>query len=459
MNPLLRGASILILLVGLATMAPADDVPVIVDPAVQYQTFEGWGVSLCWWANVIGGYPDVYRNDYIEKVFDPAKGLGFNIVRYNIGGGENPKFHTLPFRTQVPGFEPQKGIWDWSADANQRWVLQQAMARGVTIEEAFSNSPPYWMTSSGSVTGGKYGTENLRGDSYEDFADYLTEVVKHYHDNWGITFRTLEPLNEPAGRWWTLGHNQEGCHFDHASQSRIIQAVGKALAAKGLAGTRVSAPDENTVDNTLSSFQSYDATTRQYLAQINTHSYGGEKREELSALATTAGKRLWQSEYGDNDASGLTMSKRIVTDMKELRPAAWVYWQALDQGGWGMLVNGVTASSYAYKLQEKYFVMANYSRFIRPGATFIGIDDKNSVASYQKETRTLVIVSTNDGAKKTSTYDISKFSHRTGGIAVYRTSAGENLVPVQAPIPSAGKFTYALPAQSVTTFVFTDIAP
>src|SRR5208337_1166253 len=45
-----------------------------------YQTFEGWGTSLAWWANVVGGYPDANRNDYVKYVFDPTDGLGLNLV-------------------------------------------------------------------------------------------------------------------------------------------------------------------------------------------------------------------------------------------------------------------------------------------------------------------------------------------------------------------------------------------
>ena len=57
-----------------------------VDPNfVLVTNFEGWGTSLCWWANVVGGYSN--RNDYASLAFTTLK---LNIVRYNIGGGENP---------------------------------------------------------------------------------------------------------------------------------------------------------------------------------------------------------------------------------------------------------------------------------------------------------------------------------------------------------------------------------
>lgn len=38
------------------------------------------------------------------------------------------------------------GEVDWEVDAGQRWVLLAARERGACIFEAFSNSPPYWMT-------------------------------------------------------------------------------------------------------------------------------------------------------------------------------------------------------------------------------------------------------------------------------------------------------------------------
>lgn len=76
------------------------------------------------------------------------------------------------------------------------------------------------MTISGSVTGAEDGGDNLREDQYDTFADYLTEVVKHYRDTWGITFRTLNPLNEPSANWWKKGNMQEGSHFNTEAAGR-----------------------------------------------------------------------------------------------------------------------------------------------------------------------------------------------------------------------------------------------
>ena len=118
------------------------------------------------------------------------------------------------------------------------------------------------MTKSGCASGNTDGSNNLNDDSYNAFADYLTEVVKHYRDTFGITFRTLEALNEPNATWWTAKGGQEGCHFSPANQQTIIKAVAASLATKGLTGTTVSASDENSIDdgyNNMRSVRRHDA--------------------------------------------------------------------------------------------------------------------------------------------------------------------------------------------------------
>ena len=107
------------------------------------------------WANFVGGLPEVDMDYVVDLIFDQRKGLGFNIARYNIGGGADLKFDTnmRPF-ADLPGFKADENAeYDWSADERQRKVLLGAKLRGANLFEAFNNSPPPWMTRSGSVTG------------------------------------------------------------------------------------------------------------------------------------------------------------------------------------------------------------------------------------------------------------------------------------------------------------------
>ena len=461
----MRYIAFIAILAALAAASPVRaDYTAIVDPAQQNQTLEGWGTSLCWLGNVIGGYPDKVRGDYITKIFDPNQGLGMNIARYNIGGGENPNIpNTMEVRARMPGFEPSDGVWDWTADANQRRFLDDARKKGVNLVEAFSNSPPYWMTLSGSAAGAADGGSNLNPLDYQKFADYLAEVTKHFHDQWGVTFRTLEPMNESTTRYWKKGGRQEGYHIDpknaqNADQNTLVKLVAAALVQRH-SPTQVSANDDTSIDIAVDAVRSYDDAAKAAISQINTHTYGGSRRTELRDLAQSLGKRLWMSEHGDGDASGLTMSRDILADFKQMNCTAWVYWQAVDGGGWGMLAkDNNKTTDYAYTLNEKYWVMAQYSRFIRPGFRFLGVNDDNSLAAYLPSKGTLVIVTTNSGkADANVTYDLSRFHRLPATVTAYRTSATESLAKLPAVSLAAGQFTAPAPAGSVTTYVLTKI--
>jgi O-glycosyl hydrolase len=438
---------------------------VTVNPDVHGQVLEGWGTSLCWWANIVGGYSPAARRDYLDKIFDVKRGLGLNIVRYNIGGGENPAIpDTLALRARVRGFEPSPGVWDWSADANQRRILLESRRKGVNLEEAFSNSPPYWMTISGSVAGAPDGGSNLKPEDYDAFADYLTQVVQHYHDVWSVTFRTLEPMNESANYWWKKGGSQEGCHFDARNpagddQNALVKKVAADLRKRGLS-TVVSASDDNTIDTTLASLNVYDPQALSDVGQINTHTYGGSKRTELKAFADRLGKRVWVSEHGDGDETGVTMAQDIVASFRQMGVTGWVYWQAVDAGGWGLLNQDPNKTkALDYTLNEKYYVMGQYSRYLRPGDQMIGISDDGSLAAYRGRTKMLVLVSANFGnLDKPLTYDLSRFAHVGPMVTACQTSSTEHWASLPLLALAQGHLTVTLPPNSVTTYVFKDAA-
>jgi len=432
-----------------------------VDPSQRQQKFEGWGTSLCWWANNVGGWAVDKRNALVDLVADPVNGLGYNVFRYNIGGGENPAHTHMDTFRDMPGFQQANGTFDWDADKNQRAVLLRLAERvSAPIFEAFSNSPPYWMTSSGCASGSSDGSNNLKADSYPAFADYLVQVVKHYRDAFGVTFRTLEPLNEPNASWWKANGGQEGCHFSPSNQQTIIKAVSKALQANGLSTTQVSASDENSMDDAYNNIRAFDAQSLEALGQINVHSYAGSKRAELRSLATSKGKRLWQSESGplsvtlDSDLdAAMFMAGRIITDLKELQPEAWIDWQVGDPGrNWASFA--VNNGQQSFTLLKRFYMHSGFSRYIRPGSTFLRIDAADMVAAEAADASQIALVVRNDdNSTKSFTFDLTALSSVGSAVDVHRTSATENLAQL-SPIPIASyAFTVSLPAHSVTTLV------
>jgi len=442
--------------------AAAGTTLVKVDPASAYQIFEGWGTSLCWWANHVGGWSVTARNAVVDAVVNPVTGLGYNVFRYNIGGGDAPAHEHMGEHREMPGFQPSAGTWDWDADANQRAILQGIAESGSdVIFEAFSNSPPYWMTKSGCASGSSDGANNLKDDSYDAFADYLTEVVKHYRDAFGIEFRTLEPLNEPNANWWKSNGSQEGCHFSPSNQETIIKAVATKLTEKGLTKTSVSASDENSMDDAYNNLGKFSATTLAAISQVNTHSYAGSKRKELSALAASKGKRLWQSESGplsqtlaDDAAAALFMAGRIITDLRDLKPTAWIDWQVGDPArSWATITLNDSAQTFAPI--KRFYMHAGFSRYIRPGARFVDIDNADMVAAIAPGGHSLTIIIRNGdmSATKRFTFDLTRLPSVGGQADDFRTSRTEDL----AELPDVAIENYAMvvtvPAYSITTLV------
>ncbi|OME66892.1 hypothetical protein BSK65_20530 [Paenibacillus odorifer] len=442
------------------------------DPNHMKQSWEGWGTSLAWFGNITGGWNDKVKNAMADALYSP-EGLNFNIARYNIGGGENPAYNTMRQGGEVPGFSPSPGVFDWAQDANQRWWLQAAKERGANILEAFSNSAPYYMTESGSTTGHwDSGKDNLKPDEYENFATYLTDVVKHFKENWNIDFNYLSPMNEPNTNYWGFGGRQEGSHWDVGSQMKIINTTRAKLDAANLQSIQIAAMDESILDTFVSNWNSYDETTKANVGKMNTHSYGGSKRVEIRDAAKAADKTLWMSEV-DLGPSGiahdhedfepaLALAERIMTDITWLEPKAWITWQAIESeknmqkdkenSNWGLLHADFDTQEWWYT--KKYYAMQQFSKFIPQGSRFIGDTDDNTLAAYDPSTNKIHVVYRNPNVTSQNiSLDLSQFDTVTGDATPYVSSATENVVQKTKVPVLDNMLQTTVGAKSITTFV------
>ena len=440
---------------------------VVVDPTVKYQQFEGWGTSLCWWAHQEGGGSATYLSRIADVLMDPDSGLGYSIFRYNIGGGDQPGKTDIPANRAIPGYKPaETGPYDWTADVNQRNIVAVLAAKGKKINqevifEAFSNSPPWWMTVSGCAGGNPTGADNLKAAYFGTFADYLTEVIKHFRDSLGISFRTVEPFNEPSAGWWKCSNNQEGCNFKN-EQPRMVKLLGKSLVAKGLfPATQVSAADENSISSAINGFKTYDDSAVSYVSQINTHGYSGRSAANFvafAALGVSKKKILWMSESGPLSGTGgqdiaMFMAQEIIEDLKLMKVNAWIDWQSYAGGGSWETIR-VDKNTLAIIPAPRCYMQAAFGRFIRPGSQIIESNDPNTLAALVPRTGNLVIIMRNGGTSSISyTFDLSKVTRLPAGVHVYQylVSAYQTLSKLPDAAISNKQFTITAPAQSVTT--------
>ena len=518
---------------------------IAVNPDIHYQTLEGWGTSLCWWGNVIGSWGDADwngngrpdREEIAELAFSPEY-LNLNIVRYNVGGGDKEDTSIKRIEGIVPGWtEDMTGTKDGSgafdadafysktteemSDAGQLWMLEQANQyrydyaqetgqENDIINEVFSNSPPYYMTKSGTSTGGyNWDLNNLRDDCYDDFALYMARATKWIDNNLeskfgeGVSF--VEPMNEPDTNYWQAGSTkQEGCIFNTGElQSWMLWEMQSALNAEEFGGSlddiKITGTDETALWNAINSFNRLNDDVKVNLDTISAHTYSGNdsERRELRDTAKSYDKGLWMSEvtkgggshydgcHESMDAANTrSQSEGIMADLKYMQPTAWIAWLVADSeyeclqtnSNWGLLhavfeedgqpvpdyhtnlVNadgsrkdGVPGEGY-WAVTKQFYTMMQYSKYLKAGYTMIDIADSNMCAAISPSEDELVIVAQNFGDDRDTTVDLSAFPGAETA-ELYRTSDAESCELVETQDVTDKVLDVTLPYNSVSTWV------
>ncbi|QPH02473.1 Endo-beta-1 6-galactanase [Epichloe festucae Fl1] len=417
--------SILSTAVTLASIPAAlADIVITIDPSSKWGTWEGWGTSLAWWAKAFGDRDDLasafFSTQWQMFQGNDLPGLGFNIARYNAGASSHKSHNGMavspnikPSR-QIEGFwqdgaspDPSSSSWDWSVDTKQRMMLHKAKKRGAYIFELFSNSPMWWMCGNHNPSGNGL-EDNLPSKNYKQHAIYMATVDQHARQNWGIEFQSVEPFNEPSSSWGADG-TQEGCHFEVGAMDQVTALLKAELSKRG-SRSFIAASDETSYDAAISTWGKMQSATKAAINRINVHGYqgGGGRRDTLYSLAKQYNKALWNSEYGDEEGTGRRMAMNLLMDFFSLHPTAWSYWQAVDGGGWGLIAGDNDAKSLT-NVNTKYFVLAQFSRHIRPGMTMLGSNNPNTVAAWNPKNRVLAIVAGNWGPAQVHEFDLSKF--------------------------------------------------
>ncbi len=441
--------NIILFFLALVVSARADYL-VTPNKAENRGTWDGWGCSISWWGRGIGSsayeglHADLFFTTKIVPYLDrKLPGLGLNIVRYNVGGGGNgdsPNEQvspTLPWFKDIDGYwingdnaDPASKSWDWSRDANQRSMLKAAQDRGVNWIEFFSNSPMWWMNNSNSSDGG-----NLLPARLANHAHHMAAVVKRARDYWKIPVHYIEPFNEPSAWWWKYPMKQEGCRIPKEQQKLVLAALASDRAKQGISNTLITASDENSMDQALTTWNYFkEGNAAGLVDKVNVHGYLGLKpwrdNSVRKALREAVGKkRLWMSEYCDGEGSGMTMAQTIMEDLNYLQPTAWIYWQPVEPDwAWGLVNANYAAGANMpdrgrpLKIYTKYYVFAQFTRFICPGATILGSSDPNTVTTYNRVTRELVFVTLNGETEQEVTYDLGAFNVRSLLASVTYTS-------------------------------------
>ncbi len=459
-------------------------------------SFKGWGTSLCWWAHRLGISEKL--TDDSARLFFSKDGLGLNIMRYNIGGGDDPSHnHIERTDSDIPGWlkkdEKGKLYYDYNADEFQLRTLKKAYkaAGKDAFVEAFSNSPPYFMTVSGCSSGSRNAiSNNLKKSCVTDFAEYLARVSKYINDEMGIKIGSLAAMNEPYTNYWrACSPKQEGCHVSPGKmQSTLLTETAKAMKKAGLSHVDITASDETNTTLQLISCNRLSPEAWNCVDRISTHTYS-KATAKISKVAKSHNKPLWMTEtdwsaeIGENAGEmgpALWLSHKIIEDLNTLQCSAWVIWQIvaayisqhdykgrrdmpcmpdLTKGYWGTAFADMDKEEIY--LTQKYYAFGQFSRFIRPGMRLIKVDNR-TIACYDSKKKNLSVVCVNDtGLPLEKEVKLRGFECNGGKISAVRTSgdseSGEKWSEFPAGKASDSCFSLYLKPNSITTYIINNV--
>lgn len=401
---------LVLLLCNLPTRA-SQPATITVDPTHHFQRIDGFGVNGSWWAQRSDHWPKKILDHALDLLFT-ARGANLTIYRYNIGAGSGEEIHALSHRTT--SVEASPGKYDLSRDHVAVSVLDQVIARGVKNIIGIAYSPPARLTRNGLVSGGDNGGPNLRPGAESQYAEYLVDITELIRQHAKLPRIALSPINEPQWHWGSDKRSQEGCYYSPEQAATVIEAVLKEVCDRHLP-IDVQAPDLGRWGNESTDYVRALLDLpfiNAHLATLTVHSYFSTavERQSLVDLIHKFNPRLpiamsefCQMETGrhlDMDA-GLEMAQIIYDDLTLGNVTAWEWWLGISTSDYADGLLYITPYSRSLLISKRLDVLAQFSRFIRPGFTRIAAESSDQnlkvVAFSSPDHSQIVVVAMNPG--------------------------------------------------------------
>ena len=394
-------------------------------PEKKYQTFESFGASGAWWAQVVGGWEHLdtesgkpCRERIMELLYNKDSGIGMTCYRYNLGGGSKNS-NSCTFSKGNRGAESfdADGGYDWSRDKNAVFILKEAVKNGADEIVFFCNSPPERLTKNHKSCLDRAWHENITKENYLPFAKYCFDVTEHFLEQ-GVPVNYLSPVNEPL--WvWTEKHGQEGCHYRPRSVAALFKVFANELENRPqLKGLKLSGAENGDIRWFNKSYTRgllKDDKVKRNIDAIDFHSYFlhaplpfiNNRIAFMKRFRKYMDKRYpemplkmseWTHMQGGRDYginSALVQAKIMYEDISILNVVSWQHWIAVSEVDFCDGLIYINEDTKTFEMTKRYYAFGNFSKFITKGFVRIGVssDDKDlSLLAFCKDEKTVVIV-------------------------------------------------------------------
>jgi len=423
------------------------------------QKIEGFGGNGAFYEGWLSAHPQ--KEEIYSTIFG---GLGTSIYRIR--------------NSYETGYYPE----DMQRQAEAIQAAEISLGHPVKIMIS-SWSPPKYLKSNGNEVGGTLARQDPYGPKdptnpykYDEFAEWWVNSLIAYEDL-GITATYISIQNEPS-----LNLPYPCCVFtknetvDWAGHDSAVDAVFQQLSTME-EPPNILGPD--TV-HTYRARQYIDAHSdlTQFYGYAH-HLYGmgvGETQEdrfdnpdsfipEMQSFRDKYGyKSIFQTEYcrikdSDGFREAINTAKHIHNSLVEENVAAYMvyglFWPKIDEDGLGLVLidNPGTTSDPGYTIQDTYYALKHYSKFIQPGYSRINITNPNvsglrasAFKSPDEKTIVLVIINPKEESEGFSVSGLGAYIF----YQVFRTDS----TPNNNCTNITDNWDGSLPGKSITTIIY-----
>jgi glucosylceramidase len=341
----------------------------------RYQVMDGFGFALTGGsADLIGRLaPDTRDALLRELLLTTDGGIGITYLRISIGASDLSSasftYDDLPAGQTDPGLE-RFGLA--AGDTQMIPILREILAiyPDIGIIATPWTAPP-WMKSNQSLTGG-----SLRREYYQVYAKYIVTYLKKMR-SFGIRIKAITPQNEPLNLT-----DDPSMGMSAVAQADFIRDhLGPALHDTGLSDVAIFCYDHNCDRPDYPIAVLDDVETRQFVAGVAWHLYGGRP----TALSKVARKHpgiktyfteQWVQAGGQFGDDLIWHVRNVLIGTIRNGAQAVLEWNLAGDpdngphtpGGSDQSLGALTIGASTITRNLSYYVIAHLSRFVRPGS-------------------------------------------------------------------------------------------
>ena len=386
----------------------ADSSTIDVNEHQQFQQMDGFGAAVtdssAWL--MYTRMSTSQRNDLMQRLFDPANGIGISFVRIPMGASDFSVNGPYSYDDLPPG-QTDPTLSKFSINHDTAYILpilKQALALNPSLKfMANPWSPPAWMKTNGSM----YGTSNghigtLIPPDYGPLAQYFVKFIQAYQTQ-GIPIYAITPQNEPG----YAPDNYPGMFFPASDESNFIKNYLSPALNQANLHPRLIPYDHNWDNPNYAKTLLGDPTTNRDSAGISWHCYAGSSTVMSAIHALYPTKDVYETECATGaNVTPISTSDLLMQSVQNWAKTVELWNIALEanhgphNGGCGDCLGVVTVDPNTGNVtySNDYYLIGHFSKFVVPGAYHIEADTLGNLTdvAFKNPDGSKVVVAYND---------------------------------------------------------------